>query len=170
MNQEMMFGDNFRFPTPQKRPVVHGRIGKPSLNPGYRGTSTDPRRFKQNTSKIRSVYNYIGNDGLNTSIKLIRDHLTNIGLSTDIIDVQLLTIKSKLDSKSFFFTLSTVDAENKASKSRRPQNVVVRQYRVPKLKIPCIERIHIGIIILNIAKVGTPQLSSAQHCVIRHFE
>ena len=78
--------------------VVHDRIGTPSSNPGIRGTSTDLMSFtgvsKGNTSKTRSVY--IVNAG--TSLKSIRDHLASIGLFTDIIDVQLFTIKSKLDS------------------------------------------------------------------------
>ena len=128
-------GDNFRLPTPQQRRVVNGRFGTPSSNPGIRGTSTDPMTFsgvsKQNTSNIRS--DYIGNAGLNTSIKLIRDHLASIGLSTDIVDVQLLTIKNK-DSKSFCVTLSSVDTENKAYTSRCPANVVVRPYHVPRPK------------------------------------
>ena len=41
------------------------------MNPGILGTSTDPMSFsgvsKRNTSNIRS--NYIGNGGLNTSIR-----------------------------------------------------------------------------------------------------
>ena len=111
------------------------RYGNPSPRVGIVGTSTAQHSFTGNSrprrNQIKSIF--VGNGNSNSTVVFLRHHLNSIGLSDNVVDMQVVNTKYS-DAIFFCVTLNSVDAENKAYNSSWPDRVVVRPYRAPRNK------------------------------------